>query len=176
MGSNTTTFFFYAQVCVQHMKTIPCWCTFMLLLDFVIVDASVANMYPRVNCLKSKVQYQSYLLCNLVYRGLSAKVIPTNIPTHRYQSSRPPYLTVFVFLVHLKKKKGENSREGNRRRHYLKLSPEHHSTSKCGLTFSWDTIWQATSVTGGRDTPQATPTHLPYLIGSPLSSTNQPPL
>lgn len=48
--------------CVQHMKTIRCWCTFMLLLDFVIVDANVANTHPRVNCLKSKVQCQSYLL------------------------------------------------------------------------------------------------------------------
>lgn len=78
----------------------------MLLLDFVIVDTNVANMHPRVKCLKSKVQCQSYLLCNLIYRGLSTEVIPTNIPTHRYQSPVPHTSQCVCFLGAFKEEEG----------------------------------------------------------------------
>lgn len=93
--------------CVQHMKTIRLLVHIYVTSGFYHCGCQCGEYAPRVNGLKSKVQCQSYLLCNLVYRGLSTKVIPANIPTHRYQSSRPPYLSVFVFLVHLKKKKGK---------------------------------------------------------------------
>lgn len=115
-GPIPTAIIFYAQVCAQHMKTIPWWCTFMLLLGFVIVDTSVANMHPRVKCLKSKVQCQSYLLCNLVYRGLYKGY--TNEHSHPQVSEflSPIPLSVFVFLVHLKKKKGEKEQGGGQKK------------------------------------------------------------
>lgn len=54
MGSDTDRHHLQRTGVCSTWRQSACWCTFMLLLDFIIVDANVVNMHPELTVWSQK--------------------------------------------------------------------------------------------------------------------------